>query len=200
VGAFALSFDDGPDPVWTPPLLAVLARREAIATFFVDSSRALSHPGDLEAIVAAGHEVGFHCHRHLRHSDLNESEVAADAASGLDALDSLGVRPEIWRTPWGVETHTTRRLAAEHGLELRRWNRDSHDWRGESCERMLAGIEAEGGLRDGAIVLMHDAIGPGALRDGCAETVRLAAALLDRAMAAGLAPAPVSAIPAPGES
>lgn len=178
-------------------MLAALERQEATATFFVDSSRALSHPGPLEAIVAAGHEVGFHCHRHLRHSQLSEAEVGADAAIGLGALEGLGVRPEIWRTPWGVETEVTRRVAAEYGLELCGWNRDSHDWRGDSCEEMLVGIGDEGGLAPGAVLLMHDAIGPGALRQGCAETVRLAAALLARAEAAGLRPAPVSAVRAP---
>ncbi len=111
-------------------------------------------------------------------------------------LASLGVHPSAWRAPWGVVTAATRRAAAKHDLELWGWSFDSHDWRGDSRERMLSALRGAGGLADGAVVLMHDALGPGARRDGCAETVRLTVALLETARDAGLRPAPLSAAPA----
>jgi hypothetical protein len=190
----ALTFDDGPDPVWTPRVLAELDRRGARATFFLDTTRALACPDTVAAIVAGGHEVGLHCVNHVRHSELSADEVTEEAERGLAALGALGLRPAAWRTPWGVETGATKRAAAAHGLRLWGWDRDSHDWRGEGCERMLSAIETEGGLGDGTVVLMHDAIGPGAQRDGCEETVKLTASLLDRAEAAGLRPVGVSAL------
>jgi hypothetical protein len=174
-------------------VLERLDRHGARATFFVDAGRAAAAPATVEAILDAGHEVGFHCFAHVRHSDLSPAEVAADAEAGLAVLESLGVRPSAWRTPWGVETAATRRVAAEHGLELWGWDRDSHDWRGDSCAQMLSRIEAEGGL-PGAVVLMHDAVGPGARRPDCAETVKLADALLSEAEAAPLQPLTVSAL------
>src|SRR5205085_114631 len=127
----------------------------------------------IAAMVAAGHEVGFHCVRHVRHSELAEEAVRAEAAIGLAMLGPLGVRPSAWRTPWGVVTATTREVAAEHGLALWGWSFDSHDWRGDSRELMLDALAAAGGLEDGAVVLMHDGLGPGARREGCEETVRL---------------------------
>jgi peptidoglycan/xylan/chitin deacetylase (PgdA/CDA1 family) len=178
--------------VWTPAVLAALARARVRATFFLDAGRARRWPGCVEAILAGGHEAAFHCLRHRRHSEIGAAEVAADAAGGLAALTALGVKPRAWRAPWGIETEATRAAAAAHGLELRRWNRDSHDWRGDSRAEMEAGIEAEGGLCDGAVVLMHDGIGPGARRQDCAETVALAQALCERAAAAGLETVTVS--------
>jgi peptidoglycan/xylan/chitin deacetylase (PgdA/CDA1 family) len=184
--AVALTFDDGPDPVWTPRVLDELRRADASATFFVEAPRALVNPGLVEAMVEAGHEVGFHCVRHARHSELEPDEVRAEATAGLAMLASLGVRPAAWRAPWGVVTAVTREVAAEHGLELWGWSFDSHDWRGDGCEEMVGALTVAGGLEGGTVALMHDALGPGARRDGCAETVRLTRTLLDAARAAGL--------------
>jgi peptidoglycan/xylan/chitin deacetylase (PgdA/CDA1 family) len=119
--------------------------------------------------------------------------VASDLASGLALLEQLDVQPRAWRTPWGIETDATRTLAAENGLRLWGWNVDTHDWRGDEVRRMFGALEAQGGLRDGDVILMHDALGPGARREGCAETVALTELLLARAQADGLEPATVSA-------
>jgi peptidoglycan/xylan/chitin deacetylase (PgdA/CDA1 family) len=189
-----LTFDDGPDPVWTARLLAELELHQATATFFPIAGRAVANRALVEAMVEAGHEVGFHCLEHRRHSELSDAEIGADAAAGLALLGSIGVRPALWRTPWGLVTAATRRVAAEHGLEICGWNADSHDWRGDSCEEMLAALDAEGGVGAGSVVLMHDGIGPGALRSGCAQTVRLAGALAARARSAGLATTTASAL------
>jgi peptidoglycan/xylan/chitin deacetylase (PgdA/CDA1 family) len=188
----ALTYDDGPDPVWTARVLAELERDGATATFFVDARRAAAHPDLIAAMGKAGHEVGFHCLEHRRHSERSEGEVAAETATGLGMLEAIGVRPTAWRPPWGVVTAPTHRVASEHGLELWGWNFDSHDWRGDSCERMLAALEAVGGLGAGSVVLMHDGIGPGALRGGCPETVMLTRALLTGARARGFQPVPVA--------
>lgn len=172
--------------------MAALERRRASATFFVEARRALEHSDLIEAMGEAGHEVGFHCLDHVRHSERSDAEIAADVAEGLAMLASIGVRPTAWRTPWGVVTGATYRVAAEHGLGICGWSFDSHDWRGDSREQMLAALAADGGLGDGAVVLMHDGIGPGARRSGCAETVAFAEALLTAADARGLRAAIVS--------
>jgi peptidoglycan/xylan/chitin deacetylase (PgdA/CDA1 family) len=189
-GAVALTFDDGPDRTWTPALLALLERRGARATFFVDARRALAERELLGEIRAQGHEIGFHCFEHVRHSERTPAQMNAEVGTGLGLLAGLGVRPRAWRAPWGIETAATRALAAEHGLRLWHWDLDSHDWRGDSAATMFAAIGGE--LRDGSVVLMHDGIGPGARRDGCAETLALTELLLDAAEDEGLGTASVS--------
>jgi peptidoglycan/xylan/chitin deacetylase (PgdA/CDA1 family) len=192
-GTIALTYDDGPDPEWTPRVLDLLAGAGARATFFVDARRALVQRDLVRTIVAGGHEVAFHCFEHIRHSERDAHELDAEVDLGLGLLDLVGVKPRAWRAPWGVETEVTRDLAAAHDMKLWGWNVDTHDWRGDSAARMFAALEAQGGLRDGDVILMHDALGPGALREDCEETIALTELLLEAAGQAGLATANVSA-------
>jgi peptidoglycan/xylan/chitin deacetylase (PgdA/CDA1 family) len=189
-GAVALTYDDGPDRTWTPPLLDLLGRRQARATFFLDARAALAERELVGEMRERGHEVAFHCFEHIRHSERTAAQMYAEVGAGLGLLAGLGVRPTAWRAPWGIATATTRELADEYGLRLWHWDLDSHDWRGDSAATMFAAIG--GGLGDGRVVLMHDGIGPGARRGGCAETLALTELLLDAAAAAELGTATVT--------
>lgn len=166
----ALTFDDGPDPVWTPRILDALRAAGRQATFFVIAARAAAHPAIVRRAQAEGHAVELHCDDHVRHTDLDAPAARADTERALRTLRGLGVAPARWRTPWGVVAPWTAAIAAEHGLELCGWDVDTHDWRGDSAEEMLAATGPQ--LRDGAVVLLHDGLGPGARRDGCGETLR----------------------------
>jgi peptidoglycan/xylan/chitin deacetylase (PgdA/CDA1 family) len=169
-GSVELTFDDGPDPVWTPAVLAALSGSSLRATFFVIASRAAAHPQMVAAIRAGGHAVELHCHEHVRHTEVDRAAIERDTQQALTTLAGLGIRPRRWRTPWGVHARWTEEIAAEHELELCGWDVDSHDWRGDGAEQMLAAVGPE--LHEGAVVLLHDGLGPGAQRRGCQETVR----------------------------
>jgi peptidoglycan/xylan/chitin deacetylase (PgdA/CDA1 family) len=131
-----------------------------------------------------GHYVAFHCGRHVRHDAMTSGEIETDVESGLLAL---GHPVRYWRTPWGLVTPATEEVAQRHRLELVGWTADTQDWRGGAPEEMLARIR--GGISPGAIVLMHDGIGPGATRDDCAQTVALVRPLVALARSFGLEPA-----------
>jgi peptidoglycan/xylan/chitin deacetylase (PgdA/CDA1 family) len=187
-----LTFDDGPDERWTLRVLEELALRGVVATFFVLGERVEAIPAVVRAVIDAGHEVQLHGHRHLRHSELTEEEIELDTRAALDALAHVGVRPTRWRTPWGIATPASERVAARHRLTLVHWTIDTHDWRGDPALAMLA--RARRALVPGAVVLMHDGLGPGAMRSGCENTVELLAPLIAAARARSLAPA--AAVPA----
>jgi peptidoglycan-N-acetylglucosamine deacetylase len=181
-GSVELTFDDGPDPVWTPAVLAALSGSSLRATFFVIAPRAAAHPQLVAAICAAGHAVELHCYEHVRHTELDRPAVEDDTRRALAALADLGVHPSRWRTPFGVHAPWTREIAAAHDLQLCGWDVDTHDWRGDGAEQMLAAVGPE--LHEGAVVLLHDGLGPGALRPGCEETVRFTRLIAAEAAAA----------------
>jgi peptidoglycan/xylan/chitin deacetylase (PgdA/CDA1 family) len=176
-GSLALTFDDGPDPRWTPAVLDALAAAGARATFFVLGPCVAAHPDLVRRAAGEGHAIGVHAYDHVRHTERDAGDGAADLDRALDALDGVGVRPSLWRTPWGVEADWTRPAAAARGLRVVGWDTDTHDWRGDRAEDMLDAVAPAVGDA-GAIVLAHDGLGPGALRDGCEETVALIAPLV----------------------
>lgn len=185
-GSVELTFDDGPDPVWTPAVLAALSGSSLRATFFVIAPRAAAHPQLVAAIRAGGHAVELHCHEHLRHTEVDRAAIERDTQQALTTLASLGVRPRRWRTPWGAHASWTEEIAAAHDLELCGWDVDSHDWRGDGAEQMLAAVGPE--LREGAIVLLHDGVGPCARRRSCEETVRFTRMIAAESVASALCP------------
>jgi peptidoglycan/xylan/chitin deacetylase (PgdA/CDA1 family) len=186
--ALALTFDDGPDGRWTPLVLEALAAVDARATFFVTPRLGVGMVG---RIAAAGHEVGYHCDIHVRHSDRTRLEVCEGANTDLLLLAAMGLDVRAWRPPWGVLADWTPGLAAELGLELWLWSCDTEDWRGRPAEQMLA--ELSENLRPGSVVLMHDGIGPGALRVDAGETVALVVPLVELIRSRGLEVATVAA-------
>ncbi|MHB1538698.1 MAG: polysaccharide deacetylase family protein [Solirubrobacteraceae bacterium] len=185
----SLTFDDGPDPTSTGAVLDALACCRVRATFFVVGERVRDAPATLRAVLAAGHDVQLHCDRHIRHSELDEGQIEHDVQIACATLAQHGVLPTVWRTPWGVCTAATRSVAARHRLELVRWDLDAEDWRGGEPASMLARL---GALEEGGVVLMHDALGPGATRTDCQSTVRLIGELVATARAADLLVGPLS--------
>lgn len=185
----SLTFDDGPDPTWTPQIVEQLQRSRVAATFFMVGERVLAQPVLARKVVAAGHDVQLHCHRHVRHTELTEADLQHDCESALAALESVGVRPRLWRAPWGICTDATHRVAERLGLRLVRWSIDTHDWRGDEPRAMLD--HARSRLADGGAVLMHDALGPGARRADCQNTLGLLPQLAALARVHGLLLAPM---------
>jgi peptidoglycan/xylan/chitin deacetylase (PgdA/CDA1 family) len=190
VDSVALTFDDGPDRTWTPRLLDVLRALGVRATFFPIASRAAAAPELVERVRDAGHTIGLHCHEHVRHSDRDLEWLRDDTCAALDELAAIGVRPTLWRTPWGDTAPWTTTVAGEHELRLIRWTADTHDWRGDSAQQMLD--DTRDHLVDGSVVLAHDGIGPGARRDGAAETVRYVELAAAHARTRGLAITPLT--------
>lgn len=181
----SLTFDDGPDARWTRRVLEALSAADARATFFMVGERVRAAPDAALAVLEAGHEVQLHCERHVRHSELSEAQIDCDTWAGLAALAEIGVRATLWRTPWGVRTQASERVARDHQLRLVNWTIDTHDWRGDSSAAMLAA--ARGRLAGRAVVLMHDALGPGARRVGCGNTLAVIEPLLSIAHEDGFA-------------
>lgn len=182
--SLALTFDDGPDPVWTPRLLDLLEALDARATFFPIAPLAACHPELLERMAAAGHTVGLHCCQHVRHADRDRDWLRRDTAEALELLAAVGIRPAFWRPPWGDTVGWSSEVARDHGLRLIGWTVDTHDWRGDCATEMFE--QTRIALEHGSIVLAHDGIGPGARRKGAGETLAYVRLVARHARAQGL--------------
>ena len=165
----ALTFDDGPDEVYTPRLLDLLSRAGATATFFPIAPRAEAQPALIERMLGDGHTVGVHCDVHEHYTEHDQTWCEDDVDRALERLRTLGADPAHWRTPYGDLTPWIHAVAAKRGLQLVGWDVDTGDWRGTSGSKMFAATRNE--LVPGAIVLAHDGIGPGAKRIDAAETL-----------------------------
>ena len=185
----SLTFDDGPDATWTPRILDELDHLGARATFFMVGERVLARPDLVRLVLDSGHEVQLHCHRHIRHTELTGHALERDTELGLAALRRVGASPSLWRTPWGILSEASACVAERFALQLVGWSIDTHDWRGDEPQAMLA--DARGQIADGGAVLMHDALGPGARRTGCENTIALLSPLSEQAGGHGLTIAPM---------
>lgn len=152
----ALTIDDGPDPAVTPAVLDLLRAHGAKATFFLIAQRAEAHPALVRRIVAEGHAVGNHSHRH-RHtfSLLGPRGFAAEINAAQQVLQRLTGRPPRWfRAPAGLRNPFLDPVLHRLGLTLVSWTRRGFDTRERDPATVLARLTR--GLRAGDILLLHD--------------------------------------------
>ena len=136
----ALTFDDGPDPRGTPAVLEALDAAGVSATFFVLGERVERHPELFERVRAAGHEVEVHGYAHLRHPHVTRAPRSSATSTARSTCSAARRR---WRIPWGHLADFTQEVADQRGLEIVGWSTDTHDWRGDSAEVMLEGLELD---------------------------------------------------------
>lgn len=160
-----LTFDDGPDPEWTPKILDVLDRHKVPATFFVVGSKVTEHPDIVERMHRSGHEIGLHTFTHSDLStvpgwrfgmELSQSQLALAGATGrTTAL----VRPPYSSTPDAVDDNQWRVLQglSEEGYTTVLSTLDSKDWQRPPVSRIVANSTPAG--HHGEVILMHDAGG-----------------------------------------
>jgi peptidoglycan/xylan/chitin deacetylase (PgdA/CDA1 family) len=154
----ALTFDDGPDPRSTPAILEQLQRAGARATFFVIGRKVEAHPELVKAIVEGGHALGLHGYAHERlFSFRSPRYIRADLERCLELVHELvGERPRLFRAPIGHISPAMARVARELDLQVIGWSvRGVDGWSGAKPDVVAGRVVSR--IRDGAIVLLHDA-------------------------------------------
>jgi peptidoglycan/xylan/chitin deacetylase (PgdA/CDA1 family) len=150
-----LTFDDGPDPAYTPKVLEILAKYQAKATFFEVGKNVAKHPELTKAIHTAGHSVQNHT---WAHADLRHQTAAGfrKQVGDTDAAirSATGIMPSCLRPPYGGVSATVRQRAKALDKELVLWTIDSRDW----SKPGVSVIEKRvlGGVKSGSVILMHD--------------------------------------------
>jgi peptidoglycan-N-acetylglucosamine deacetylase len=171
-GVVYLTFDDGPDPVYTPRVLELLARYRARATFFVLGRSVAAHPELVRQEFAAGHGVGNHTWSHRRLTTLAGGRLEAEVGATSAAIQrATGAPVRCLRPPYAAVDAASAGRVRALGLRLVLWDVETKDWRTPGAG-VIAG-RVLGRVRSGDVVLLHDG---GGNRD---QTV----AALDRVLA-----------------
>lgn len=153
----ALTFDDGPDPETTPQVLTLLALHKARATFFVIGERAMQHPSLIAQLIAEGHQVENHSHRHSWATAFGPtSQLVADFSAAQSSIVSAGApSPRYFRAPIGILSPPIVEAARKLGLELVGWSAKARDgWASTTVSAAMTRLLPA--LQPGAILLLHD--------------------------------------------
>jgi peptidoglycan/xylan/chitin deacetylase (PgdA/CDA1 family) len=151
----ALTFDDGPDPVWTPRIAAVLRRLHIPGTFFCIGRQAESHPDLVRALRDDGHEIGNHSYSHKNLWFRSPAQVRVEIERCQEALsDIVSTPPLVFRPPFGDRGPQVLSEARKLKLNTVLWSLDSKDWKNPPAGMLLSRVQRR--THDGAVLLFHD--------------------------------------------
>jgi len=160
-GELALTFDDGPNPAWTPRLLDVLAAYEVKASFFLIGRFAAQEPALTRSVAEAGHLIGAHSWSHADLSLAAAPRMREELTRTKETLEQIvGKAVAYFRPPFGARRPYVLRTARELGMIPVMWNAMTSDWNERSpdriAERLMKKIEARRRRGLAANIVLHD--------------------------------------------
>lgn len=158
-GQVALTFDDGPDPTWSGPIMEVLADYEVPATFFVLGTSVIRWPEIAMDMVQAGHSVQNHSWNHPALTGLGDAAVVEELSKASVAIEeATTAAPTCMRPPYGAVDARVEQLALTVGLDTVRWNVDPSDYQQPPPAQMVANVANAADVAQGGplVVLLHD--------------------------------------------
>jgi peptidoglycan/xylan/chitin deacetylase (PgdA/CDA1 family) len=156
----ALTFDDGPNPTYTPKVLAILKKEGVHATFCLIGRHAKKYPELVQEIVAEGHKIADHSMNHDEHLDKRSvAKMKAEILGTKELLESIvpGTNVEYYRAPGGNMNNKLRDLVISWGMKPLGWSVDPKDWQEPGTQQILSTVKAQ--LHSGGVIIMHDAGG-----------------------------------------
>lgn len=152
----AITFDDGPNPIYTPQILDILKEKDVKATFFVVGLHVKKYPEIARRIVAEGHDIGNHTYTHKDLVPSTRRMVLAQVHKTDHVIKHVtGVATNLFRPPRGIYSSAVRKLLVdEERYHFILWSVSSTDWRKISPGNILKRVARY--TRPGAILLFHD--------------------------------------------
>ena len=143
-GELALTFDDGPNPLCTPRLLDLLARRGVRATFFLVGSYAQSHADLVRQIAAGGHCIGNHSWSHRNLALASSRRIEDELYRTIQTLEQItGLPISFFRPPFGARRPATLTIARRLGLTPVLWNAMTSDWKNPSADSIAHQLQTK---------------------------------------------------------
>ncbi len=153
----ALTFDDGPDNLYTEKILDILKEKKVPATFFVLGNKVMDFPNITKRIIKDGHSIGNHTLNHLCLSNCSLNIAKKNIERTENIIDSVcGFSKKIFRPPWGKINNEVKEYLQSQGFLIYLWNIDSHDWDIENycVSDIIINVIEE--VNSDAIILFHD--------------------------------------------
>ncbi len=151
-----ITFDDGPDPRYTPRILDVLEKYRIKACFFLVGKKAREHPELVRRIAAAGHEIGVHGYSHKPAWLLGPRATASEIEKAISAVEEVtGQRPLYCRPPWGLFNLFFPLYCRKKGVKFILWTYMSWDWTKKATPESIVKNTIRR-LAEGAILVFHD--------------------------------------------
>jgi peptidoglycan/xylan/chitin deacetylase (PgdA/CDA1 family) len=155
-GGVYLTFDDGPDSVTTPKFLKILEDLNSQATFFLTGSKIDTNREIVRRMVDAGHTIGSHAFHHYSLLKANCNRAKIEINASLSAIEAAsGVRPGLFRPPYGRIARSGCSVTRQLGLTVVLWSLSAEDWRESNPTKISSDIISK--VSDGDIILLHDA-------------------------------------------
>ncbi len=156
--SMVLSFDDGPDPRYTPGILRTLKAHDVRAMFFVCGEMAADHKDLLRRMSDEGHVVGNHTWSHPLMTKLSRSAIRSQMERTCEVIEeAYGERPGWFRAPYGAWNRAVFEVGADLGMEPLAWTVDTLDWKTPGAGYIERRVIK--GAGPGVVVLAHDAGG-----------------------------------------
>ncbi|MCF3119800.1 polysaccharide deacetylase family protein [Streptomyces arenae] len=156
--SMVLTFDDGPDPRYTPHILRTLRRYDVRAMFFVCGEMAVDNKDLLREMADDGHLIGNHTWSHPLLPRLSRAAMRDQIERTCDVVEDVtGDPPEWFRAPYGAWNRNAFQLGADLGMEPLAWTVDTLDWTEPGAGTIVRRVRA--GAGPGVVVLSHDAGG-----------------------------------------
>ncbi|MFF8617501.1 polysaccharide deacetylase family protein [Streptomyces sp. NPDC015350] len=156
--AMVLTFDDGPDPRYTPHVLATLREYDVRAMFFVCGEMAHDNQDLVRAIAGDGHTIGNHSWTHPLVTGLSRAGVRDELGPTSEVIERLaGAAPLWYRAPYGAWNRNSFEIGAALGMEPMAWTVDTLDWTEPGTGTIVRRVRE--GAAPGVVVLSHDAGG-----------------------------------------
>lgn len=154
----ALTFDDGPHPVYTPMILDILKEYGIHATFFMVGTNAERYPELVRRIQREGHEIGNHTYNHANLKKTNTVNIRNEIEHAENAILQIGdQRPKLLRPPGGLYDGRVCDAACALDYDIILWTIDTRDWAHTPSQAIVENVENN--IRCGDIILCHDFIG-----------------------------------------
>ncbi len=150
-----LSFDDGPDSIYTSRLLDLLKQKEVKAVFFVVAEKAARHPSVIARMKIEGHRIEYHSSDHRKIFYLGPKAAKKYIENGLHLLHAQGISASYFRPPWGMLTPFYFHAVKKAGLKLCFWSCMAQDWRARSKAAEIKDRLLRRTI-DGGFVCLHD--------------------------------------------